>query len=435
MSLLKVKEMRYITIITGLVLTLSATFLVGCGAKLPSIKPYKMEIQQGNVVTSKMLLQLRPGMTKSQVRFIMGTPLIVDSFHDNRWDYFYQLRQGGKVTEKRRVILDFDKDALVSVRGDVVAAGDKTAEAPINTAPKSVTPPKKEESKSWFDKLKFWGGDEEKAEELPVAAAAAAVAVKETTATIESAGVVSAAPVSDTAPPTESATTEATESILKKEVELPALKEEIAIAPNADAPSATITAIPSEPIAEKAIQVDQAEATQKAEVAAAVAPVAEAPVEKMVAEQVSSDEASKQAVMTTLNTWADAWRNKDFNQYINAYADNFRPDGLTSHKAWVAQRKARVAKRKENISLALEDVTTQVSGNKATVQFFQKYSSKVYSDEVTKQLDFELDTKTNRWLIVKEFVVAEGRRPSAHKILAPDGTEDHLEGVIEKIGF
>jgi outer membrane protein assembly factor BamE len=430
-----VKEMRYITIITGLVLTLSATFLVGCGAKLPSIKPYKMEIQQGNVVTSKMLLQLRPGMTKSQVRFIMGTPLIVDSFHDNRWDYFYQLRQGGKVTEKRRVILDFDKDALVSVRGDVVAAGDKTAEAPINTAPKSVTPPKKEESKSWFDKLKFWGGDEEKAEELPVAAAAAAVAVKETTATIESAGVVSAAPVSDTAPPTESATTEATESILKKEVELPALKEEIAIAPNADAPSATITAIPSEPIAEKAIQVDQAEATQKAEVAAAVAPVAEAPVEKMVAEQVSSDEASKQAVMTTLNTWADAWRNKDFNQYINAYADNFRPDGLTSHKAWVAQRKARVAKRKENISLALEDVTTQVSGNKATVQFFQKYSSKVYSDEVTKQLDFELDTKTNRWLIVKEFVVAEGRRPSAHKILAPDGTEDHLEGVIEKIGF
>lgn len=430
MSLLKVKEMRYITIITGLVLTLSATFLVGCGAKLPSIKPYKMEIQQGNVVTSKMLLQLRPGMTKSQVRFIMGTPLIVDSFHDNRWDYFYQLRQGGKVTEKRRVILDFDKDALVSVRGDVVAAGDKTAEAPINTAPKSVTPPKKEESKSWFDKLKFWGGDEGKAEELPVAAAAAAVAVKETTSTTESAGVVSAAPVSDTAPPTESATTEATESILKKEVELPAPKEEIAIAP-----SATITAIPSEPIAEKAIQVDQAEATQKAEVAAAMAPVAEAPVEKMVAEQVSSDETSKQAVMTTLNTWADAWRNKDFNQYINAYADNFRPDGLTSHKAWVAQRKARVAKRKDDISLTLEDVTTQVSGNKATVQFFQKYSSKVYSDEVTKQLDFELDAKTNRWLIVKEFVVAEGRRPSAHKILAPDGTDDHLEGIIEKIGF
>lgn len=435
MSLLKVKEMRYITIITGLVLTLSATFLVGCGAKLPSIKPYKMEIQQGNVVTSKMLLQLRPGMTKSQVRFIMGTPLIVDSFHDNRWDYFYQLRQGGKVTEKRRVILDFDKDALVSVRGDVVAAEDKTAEAPINTAPKSVTPPKKEESKSWFDKLKFWGGDEEKTAELPVAATtAAAVAVKETTSTTESAGVASAAPVSDSVTQADSATTEATESILKKAVELPAPKEEVSAATSAAVPSAAITATPDEPVAEKAIEVDQAEIVQKTEVAVAVAPVAEVPAEKVV-EQVSSDEASKQAVMATFNTWADAWRNKDFNQYINAYTSNFRPDGLTSHKAWVAQRKARVAKRKDDIGLALEDVTAQVSGSKATVQFFQKYSSNVYTDEVTKQLDFEFDPKTNRWLIVKEFVVAEGRRPSAHKIIAPDGTDDHLEGVIEKIGF
>ncbi|MGZ8270997.1 MAG: outer membrane protein assembly factor BamE domain-containing protein [Methylophilus sp.] len=426
--------MRYITIITGLVLTLSATLLVGCGAKLPSIKPYKMEIQQGNVVTSKMLLQLRPGMTKSQVRFIMGTPLIVDSFHENRWDYFYQLRQEGKVTEKRRVILDFDKDALVSVRGDVVAASDKTAEAPTNTAPKSVTPPKKEESKSWFDKLKFWGGDEEKTAEVPVVAAAAAVAAKEAISATESAGVVPSAPAIDSATKVDSATTEATESILKKEVELPAPKEEISAA-SPDVPSTPITAAISAPIEEKAMQVDQPEAAQKAEVAANTATLAEAPAEKVVVQQVNSDEASKQAVMAALNTWADAWRNKDFNQYVNAYANDFRPDGLTSHKAWVAQRKARVAKRKDDISLALEDVTTQVSGNKATIQFFQRYTSKVYSDEVTKQLDFELDPKTNRWLIVKEFVVADGKRASVHKILAPDGTDDHLEGVIEKIGF
>ncbi|HSF70943.1 MAG TPA: outer membrane protein assembly factor BamE, partial [Methylotenera sp.] len=79
-----------------------------------------MDIQQGNVVTSKMLLQLRPGMTKSQVKFIMGSPLIVDSFHKDRWDYFYQLRQAGKIVEQRRVILDFEKDLLSKVRGDVV---------------------------------------------------------------------------------------------------------------------------------------------------------------------------------------------------------------------------------------------------------------------------------------------------------------------------
>ena len=100
-----------------------ARLLTGCGAKVPVIKPFKMDIQQGNVVTSKMLLQLKPGMTKSQVKFIMGTPLIVDSFHTNRWDYFYQMRQAGKIKEQRRVILEFDKDLLTRVRGDVVPEG------------------------------------------------------------------------------------------------------------------------------------------------------------------------------------------------------------------------------------------------------------------------------------------------------------------------
>ncbi len=97
--------------------------LVGCGSGERTIKPYKMDIQQGNVVTSEMLLKLRPGMTKSQVQFIMGTPLLVDSFHTNRWDYFYQLSKQGKIVNQRRVILDFDGDALARVRGDVVPQG------------------------------------------------------------------------------------------------------------------------------------------------------------------------------------------------------------------------------------------------------------------------------------------------------------------------
>lgn len=107
---------------------LVAVSLVGCGAAIPTIKPYKMDIQQGNVVTSEMLLKLRPGMTKSQVRFILGTPLLVDSFHSNRWDYFYQLRKQGEIVNQRRVILDFDSEGLLKrVRGDVVPQG-QTAE-------------------------------------------------------------------------------------------------------------------------------------------------------------------------------------------------------------------------------------------------------------------------------------------------------------------
>ncbi len=130
----------------------------GCGAKLPSMKPFKMEVQQGNVVTSKMLLQLRPGMTRSQVRYIMGTPLVVDSFRDNRWDYFYELRKQGAVVEKRRVILDFDKDSLVTVRGDVIPSAENPEIKTIAETPKQKVA--EAQDQSWSDKLKFWKSDE-----------------------------------------------------------------------------------------------------------------------------------------------------------------------------------------------------------------------------------------------------------------------------------
>ena len=156
----------------------------GCGAKLPSVKPFKMEVQQGNVVTSKMLLQLRPGMTRSQVRYIMGTPLIVDSFRDNRWDYFYELRKEGKIIEKRRVILDFDKDSLASVRGDVIPS----AENPEVKTIAEASQKKVEETKdqSWTDRMKFWQSEEgaasDKTAETTAAAAATTAATQESKA-------------------------------------------------------------------------------------------------------------------------------------------------------------------------------------------------------------------------------------------------------------
>jgi len=138
---------------------LLALLCVSCGTALPSIKPYKLDVQQGNVVTSKMLLQLRPGMTQSQVRFIMGTPLIQDSFHGKRWDYVYQMRENGKITEQRRVILDFENDLLKTVRGDVIpTAGDasKSNEVADNTGARVINPSAKAEDKSLISKLKFW---------------------------------------------------------------------------------------------------------------------------------------------------------------------------------------------------------------------------------------------------------------------------------------
>lgn len=143
---------------------LIAFLLTACGqhtAAIPTIKPYRMDVQQGNVVTPKMMMQLRPGMTKSQVRFIMGTPLLVDAFHTDRWDYFYQMRKEGKIIEQRRVILEFEGDSLTRVRGDVVPAGsdpNAISVEPGKVEPRSIQP--KKEDKGLLDKLKFWESDE-----------------------------------------------------------------------------------------------------------------------------------------------------------------------------------------------------------------------------------------------------------------------------------
>lgn len=108
--------------------------LAGCSSWNPinAITPHRIEIQQGNVVTQEMLTKLKPGMTPSQVRFVLGTPLIVDPFRDNRWDYVYTLKQKGKVVEQRRVTAIFENGVLKGIEGDVAPA--KPAEAAVEPA-------------------------------------------------------------------------------------------------------------------------------------------------------------------------------------------------------------------------------------------------------------------------------------------------------------
>ena len=93
----------------------SITLLSGCGI-IPGI--YKIDIQQGNVVTQEMVDQLRPGMTTRQVRFIMGTPLIQDTFHPNRWDYLYSMESGHNDRVQERISLTFEDNRLVGLAAD-----------------------------------------------------------------------------------------------------------------------------------------------------------------------------------------------------------------------------------------------------------------------------------------------------------------------------
>ena len=96
--------------------------LTACGVpRIPGITPYKPEIQQGNYVSQDIVAQLKPGMTREQVRFLLGTPLLTDIFHADRWDYVY-FREGtdGK-REQRRVALFFADNKLARTEGDIVS--------------------------------------------------------------------------------------------------------------------------------------------------------------------------------------------------------------------------------------------------------------------------------------------------------------------------
>lgn len=79
---------------------------------------YKISIPQGNIITQDMVDQLRPGMTKRQVIFVMGTPLVRDPFHQDRWDYVYNFQPGGGVRGQERLAVFFEGDQLVSFSGD-----------------------------------------------------------------------------------------------------------------------------------------------------------------------------------------------------------------------------------------------------------------------------------------------------------------------------
>lgn len=74
---------------------------------------HKIDIQQGNVVTEDKLSLLKPGMESRQVRQLLGTPMLTDPFHPERWDYYYSMKAGNKLLERYRATLFFSNDRLV----------------------------------------------------------------------------------------------------------------------------------------------------------------------------------------------------------------------------------------------------------------------------------------------------------------------------------
>ena len=99
------------------VITLLLSVLLLSSCSIPRI--FQVVISQGNLVDQEMLDKLEIGMTESQVKFVMGTPLISDTFYPDRWDYFTSVTQGENSYTNQKITLYFKDNKLVSWEGEI----------------------------------------------------------------------------------------------------------------------------------------------------------------------------------------------------------------------------------------------------------------------------------------------------------------------------
>ena len=131
---------------TILAVAVAVLVLAGCGASprkdalFGFISPYKITIVQGNVVTRDQAAMVKPGMSRTQVRDILGTPMLTDIFHGDRWDYVFTIRRGVDEPQQRLVVAHFKGDALERLE----AAGlpsEREFVATLGPEPRGGTPP------------------------------------------------------------------------------------------------------------------------------------------------------------------------------------------------------------------------------------------------------------------------------------------------------
>jgi outer membrane protein assembly factor BamE len=107
-------------------LIVTAALLNGCSyLKYPDI--HKVTVQQGNIVNQEMVDQLRPGMTRSQVRYILGTPLLMDTFDQDRWDYYYSIKRPGQKERREKITVFFNGNTLTHFTGDYLPSDLKSS--------------------------------------------------------------------------------------------------------------------------------------------------------------------------------------------------------------------------------------------------------------------------------------------------------------------
>ncbi len=370
-----------------LISTLLLSLVAGCSSV--NIGPHRIDVQQGNALDQENVSRLKPGLNRSQVRFLLGTPLVVDPFRTDRWDYVYVNYKAGKLAEQKRITLFFDGDTLARIEGDVPVA-ELVEQVPVPTpapVPVPVIEPKPKVEISTLPPVA-----ETRPAPVPLVSQAAPVAKlpaapqpQPVAAPVmpEKVAPVVAAAASKT-PPAPQARPEQVSTVV------PAATT--TVVPPLPSPKNVPAYVDPRPPAELSLQPE----TDVEQIKPDVIPV--------FPEPHPAAAASDDPVIVSLNAWADAWARRDEVAYLAAYDASFVPQGGGSRSEWEQRRRLLLGIAK-NIDLKIESpsVDRETDGT-ATATFNQYYRSDSYRDSVVKQL--RLVERDGRWLITEEKVLS-----------------------------
>ena len=341
------------------------------GCAVPRIGPHRIDVQQGNALDQENVARLKIGLNRAQVRFLLGTPLVVDPFRTDRWDYVYLNYKSGKLTEQKRITLFFEGDTLARIEGDMpeaAPAAEKLAEREPQPAPADVPPA---------------GGV------VAVAPVAAAVASPLTAPAVEVAPPASSAPVNTPGPAVAVTAAETPRSERSRPAE-PGATPPVAPLPSPpNAPAYVDPRVKPEPPTGMVVETDVER----------IRPEVIPPFpDTLPASQVDDE------VLKAVNDWAKAWADRNETTYLAAYDADFVPSGDISRADWEKRRKLLLG-MSSNIEVRIDSPSVERNDDgSATITFNQFYRSDSYRDAVVKQL--RMVPREGRWLIVEEKVLS-----------------------------
>jgi outer membrane protein assembly factor BamE len=357
-------------------LVLLSLLLSSCGyLHTPVLSPYKMDIRQGNYVTPEMREKLKLGMSRSQVRYVLGTPMVSDPFHANRWDYVYRLEHEGEIVEKQQLTVYFEGDNLVRVDdgGKTIVDMPVMAKAVEEIKPVAKADPAADVAK----RVEGW---------------AAAWSAKDV------AGYL-AAYTSDYAPQgmSRAAWEKQRQARIAKPKTIEVALSDVSVSMQDDS-HATVTF--TQGYRSDAYR-DEVQKTLSLVKQGDNWLIADERVGKFAppAAKPAASGAAEEGVQLAVKLWAEAWAARDVGQYLSSYAANFKPAGMSRAK-WEAQRKERIGKA-QSIAVEVSELKVELRDDShATATFRQDYRSDSYKDSTRKTL--KLEKAGNVWLIVAE---------------------------------